>query len=333
MTRLTGIVFGLALALTLAPAMPVHAGGDAAAEAPVFYTLVAGDQQPTTLVERMGVQGPDAFREVLLWNPQLHNIYALTPGMRLRVPGIGPRPSFPAFEADYSKWKVIASETSKFAGSTPERVTNIIVSANAVNNFFDNAAHPYIGPRDSLSLKYLLGEISTRTGYVWGKAIGFEDGAPVDIPAIGGGICQLPTTIFPAAAKAGLDIVERSPHMYYPYFWYGYGDGFGFDATVAPPWGPDLVIRNLYDHPVRLFARIDSQAQTLTIQVYAPPQLTPFQVEIDGPYLYSGGRYVPIAQAGWVWWGAQAVVSQKVWVDGGMWNRPFWSTYQRDPNW
>lgn len=325
------VLIALALTLVPAPASAEERGG--AAEAAVFYTLVAGDHESARLLAHMGISGPDAFREVLLWNPQLHNIYALNAGTRLRVPGTGPRPAFPAFETDYSKWKIIGSHMSRFVGSPRERVTNIIVSANSVNNFFDNAAHPYIGPRDSLSLIYLLGEISTRTGYAWGKAIGLENGQPIDIPAIGGGICQLPSTVFPAAAKAGLDIVERTPHAYFPYYWWDYAEGFGFDATVAPPWGPDLVIRNLYDHPVRLFARVDTKAQTLTIEVWAPPQLTPFHVEIDGPYLYAGDRYIPSAQAGWVWWSARAVVSQKVWLDGGMWNRPFWSTYVRDPHW
>ena len=324
------LLIALALALVPAPASGEDRGGVTGAA--VFYTLVEGDHEPNQLLAHLGIDGPDAFRELLLWNPQLHNIYALTPGTRLRVPGVGPRPAFPAFETDYSKWKIIGSHTSRFVGSPGERVTNIVVSANSVNNFFDNAAHPYIAPRDSLSLTYLLGEISTRTGYTWGKAIGLENGELVDVPALGGGICQLPSTVFPAAAKAGLDIVERTSHAYFPYFYWGYPEGFGFDATVAPPWGPDLVIRNLYDHPVRLFARVDTDAQTLTIEVWAPPQLQPFHVEIDGPYLYAAGNYIPTAEAGWVWWSARAVVSQKVWVDGGMWNRPFWSTYKRDPH-
>jgi hypothetical protein len=322
----------IGVALTLAPT-PANGGEpNNAAQLAVFYTLVDDDREPAQLLMHMGIAGPDAFREMLLWNPQLHNIYALGAGTRLRVPGFGPRPAFPAFEADYSRWKIIGSHTSRFVGSPWERVTNIIVSANSVNNFFDNAAHPYIAPRDSLSLTYLLGEISLRAGYTLGKAIGFEDGKLIDVPAIGGGICQLPSTVFPAAAKAGLDIVKRTPHAYFPYFYWDYAEGFGFDATVAPPFGPDLVIRNLYDYPVRLFARVDTTKQSLTIEVWAPPQLTPFHVEIDGPYLYAAGSYIPTEQAGWVWWPAQAVVSQKVWLDGGMWNRPFWSTYMRDPH-
>ena len=327
---ISALTAALALTLVPAPANADERGGASAAA--IYYTVVEGDAQPTQLLTHMGLDGPDAFREMLLWNPQLHNIYALGPGTRLRVPGYGPRPAFPAFESDYSKWKIIGSHTSRFVGSPWERVTNIIVAANSVNNFFDNGTHPYISPRDSLSLTYLLGEISTRTGYTVGKAIGLENGELVDIPAVGGGICQLPSTVFPAAAKAGLDIVQRTNHAYFPYFYWGYAEGFGFDATVAPPYGPDLVVRNLYDYPVRFFARVDTTKQSLTIEVWAPPQLTPFLVQIDGPYLYSAGSYIPTEQVGWVWWAARTVVSQKVWVDGGMWNRPFWSTYLRDPH-
>ena len=209
-SRLVRLCFAMALGLALI-SQPANARDrEGAAETAVFYTLAEGDRDPSQLVTHMGIDGPDAFREVLLWNPQLHNIYALTPGTLLRVPGFGPRPVFPAFETDYSKWKIIGTHTSRFVGSPWERVTNIIVSANSVNNFFDNSAHPYISPRDSLSLTYLLGEISTRTGYTLGKAIGFEDGKLIDVPAVGGGICQLPSTVFPAAAKAGLDIVKRT---------------------------------------------------------------------------------------------------------------------------
>ena len=136
-----GAALLIALAFTLIPAPASGEDRGSATDAAVFYTLAEGDSDPNQLVAHLGIDVPDAFREVLLWNPQLHNIYALTPGTRLRVPGSGPRPAFPAFETDYSKWKIIGSHTSRFVGSPWERVTNIIVSANSVNNFFDNAAH------------------------------------------------------------------------------------------------------------------------------------------------------------------------------------------------
>src|SRR4029079_6636787 len=133
-----GLLMALAIALGPSTANADERGG--ASDSAVFYTLVDGDAQPTELLMHMGISGPDAFREMLLWNPQLHNIYALAPGTRLRVPGFGPRPSFPAFESDYSKRKIIGNHTTRFVGAPWERVTNIIVSAHAVDNSLPHSA-------------------------------------------------------------------------------------------------------------------------------------------------------------------------------------------------
>jgi len=35
-------------------------------------------------------------------------------GMRLRIPGTGARPAFPAFSTDFSQWRAIASHTTRF---------------------------------------------------------------------------------------------------------------------------------------------------------------------------------------------------------------------------
>ena len=296
-----------------------------------LYTLVAGDDDPDTLVEHMGVTAGEPFREILFWNPELHNVHALRPGMRLRRPASGPRPAFPAFNGDFATWRVIASHTTKFIGTPDYRVRNIVNGANAINNFFDDWRHPYIVPRDSLSLDWLLGDITLDKGYVWGHAILVVDGVATDVPAIGGGICQLPSTIFPAALKAGLDVTRRINHAYYPYFWWGYPEGFGIDATVSPPDGADLVIRNLYDYPVRLFMRADLAAQTLTTEVYGAPELVPYPTEIDGPWLVRNGETLAASDAGWVWWASMTVVRQRTRVDGGSWERAFWSYYVDDP--
>lgn len=294
-------VFAVLLAVVLATPAPAAAGTVLPVLEERYYTLVAGDNDPDVLVAHMGVTAGDPFREILMWNPKVHDVYGLGPGMRLRVPGSGARPAFPAYTTDLSRWVVIASHTTKFVGSPPERVANIINSANAVNNFFNDYRHPYVLPRDSLSLNWLLGDISVANGYVWGHAIGIYQGQFIDVPAIGGGICQLPSTIFPALMKAGLDVTTRSNHAYYPYFWWGYPEGFGWDATIQPPW-TDFVWRNLYDYPVRLFMRADLANWTLTAQVWAPPELVRYPTEIEGPFLVNGDRVTPTADAGWVWW-------------------------------
>jgi vancomycin resistance protein YoaR len=227
---------------------------------------------------------------------------------------------------------VVASHTSRFESSPPERVTNIVNSANAVNNFFNDWRHPFVRPRDSLSLIWLLGDISIENGYVWGHAIGTFEGRLVDIPAIGGGICQLPSTIFPAVMKAGLDVTTRYNHRYYPYFWWNYPEGFGWDATIQPPW-TDFVWRNLYDYPVRLFMRADLANWTLTAEVWAPPELVPYATTVDGPFLVNGSARVPTDEAGWVWWASTTVITQRTVLDGRAVPRSFWSYYGADPHW
>jgi vancomycin resistance protein YoaR len=131
--------------------------------------------------------------------------------------------------------------------------------------------------------------------------------------------------------KAGLDVTVRRNHSYYPYFWWGYPEGFGWDATIIPPQ-QDFQWRNLYDYPVRLFARVDRAAYTLRIEVWAPPELVPQETVIDGPYLIRDGKLIPTAQAGWVWWSSSTVIAQSIALDGTMVRRSFWSYYRQDPH-
>ncbi|MNG07089.1 VanW like protein [compost metagenome] len=65
---------------------------------------------------------------------------------------------------------------------------------------------------------------------------------------IGGGICQISSTLFNAADRAGLQIVQRYSHSrnvpYVPP---------GRDATVS--WyGPDFVFKNRYSQPILIRA-------------------------------------------------------------------------------
>ena len=128
-------------------------------------------------------------------------------------------------------------------------------------------------------------------------------------------------------------MTTRYNHSYYPYFWWGYPEGYGWDATVQPPW-TDFVWRNLYDYPVRLFMRADLAKWTLTAEVWAPPQLVPYATEIDGPYVVTlGDELIPTADLGFVWYAATTVITQTTTLDGKWVVRSFWSNYRRDPNW
>ena len=76
----------------------------------------------------------------------------------------------------------------------------------------------------------------------------------------------------------------------------------------------------------------DLARQTLTTDVYGPPELTPYPTEIDGPYVARNGEFIRTSEAGWVWWASRTVVWQRTRVDDRGWDRAFWSYYLDGPS-
>ena len=64
---------------------------------------------------------------------------------------------------------------------------------------------------------------------------------------VGGGTCQVSSTIFQAALLAGLDIVRRSPHSRPPKYALT-----GTDATVSYDDGIDLLLKNPWSFPIQI---------------------------------------------------------------------------------
>ena len=90
-----------------------------------------------------------------------------------------------------------------------------------------------------------LGEVSFRTGYRLGAAI--IGGRTVQDRALAGGICAVSTTLFNAAARAGLEILSRRPHYYYISRY-----PLGLDATVSD--AITMRFRNDTKHPILIKA-------------------------------------------------------------------------------
>jgi len=129
----------------------------------------------------------------------------------------------------------IASFSTTLQGRSPEQRHNIARAAAAL----DGAA---IEPGRTLSFNRTVGRIAADRGYLRADAIvrgRIEQ-------AVGGGICQVSSTLYNAALLAGLEIVERHPHT-----WPVHSVSPGRDAAVA--WGrSDLVIRNTEREAVAL---------------------------------------------------------------------------------
>lgn len=145
----------------------------------------------------------------------------------------------------------LAYGSSSFAGSSDTRATNVVVSAN-------NISYKLVGPGESFSFNDLLGPITVDNGFVEGTII-LGDWAASDL---GGGVCQVSTTVFRAAQNAGFRFPEWNPHSWRLGFYEADGSSPGLDAAIYQPNTPDefekdLVFENPLDSWLLLMMVID----------------------------------------------------------------------------
>ena len=148
--------------------------------------------------------------------------------------------------------ELIASGTTYFGGSSSARVHNIEVSAEK----FGGAVIP---PGGIFSFNSTIEAVS--------GANGFEDSAIIwgdrTAVGVGGGVCQVSTTVFRAALSAGFPLLERHNHGYVV-SWYG---DPGFDATIYTPY---VDFRFLNDSDAHLLVQpvVDSVVGILSFRFY-----------------------------------------------------------------
>lgn len=144
----------------------------------------------------------------------------------------------------------LGSYETYFKSSNKERTNNIELATEAINNHV-------LFPGDTFSFNEVVGKRTKEKGYMR---------APVIVKGelsedIGGGICQVSSTLFNAVNLNGIEMIERYSHSrevpYVPP---------GKDATVSW-WGPDLVFKNHYSHPILIQAK--SSDGTLLIKVFS----------------------------------------------------------------
>ncbi len=117
--------------------------------------------------------------------------------------------------------ELIGSGDSNFAGGNADRDANIYVATELLN-------HTLVPPGGTFSFNRAIGEITADKGYkdalvVVGDEVGRD---------IGGGVCQVSTTVFRAALNGGMPIGEWHPHTYrLPNYEAGSWSA-GFDASI-----------------------------------------------------------------------------------------------------
>ncbi len=153
----------------------------------------------------------------------------------------------------------LARGSSQFTGSADYRIHNIDVGSAHVDGTL-------VMPGETLAFNAALGPITYDRGFIDGLVIIADS----TLFAIGGGICQVSTTLFRAAFWAGLPVLERHKHLYRVYYYELGGWPIGFDASI---WQPDLDMRFVNDTPgaILITRRYDRVRQTLDFELWGTP--------------------------------------------------------------
>jgi vancomycin resistance protein YoaR len=163
--------------------------------------------------------------------------------------------------ADLGITELVAESTSYYYGSDSARVQNIRTSAASFHGVM-------VGPGEVFSMAEYLTDISLDNGYAEAPIIVGDQ----TVDGVGGGICQVSTTVFRTAFFAGFPIVERHPHAYRVYYYEQRSDGLidnalaGLDATVYVPL-VDFKFRN--DTPYWLLMETYPTETSLTWKFYS----------------------------------------------------------------
>lgn len=135
----------------------------------------------------------------------------------------------------------LSQKTTSLGGSSAARINNITKACASINGLVLN-------PGEVFSYNEALGQRTAAAGY---QAAGAYANGEV-VSELGGGICQVSSTLYYCTLYANLEITERYCH----YFGVSYLPA-GLDATVS--WGgPDFKFKNDRDYPIKIEAYVDS---------------------------------------------------------------------------
>jgi vancomycin resistance protein YoaR len=160
----------------------------------------------------------------------------------------------------------LATGRSYFALSIPGRDYNI---RKALNEHYNGILIPEGAEFSFNSFIEDFGSSGWRSAYVIFKGELEEQ--------LGGGICQVSTTMYRAALDAGLEIIDQRGHSLYVTYYQEYGDGL--DATIYPG-AQDLVFKNNTPGPILVLAYDDGF--DAYVQFYGTDDGR--EVTLEGPY-------------------------------------------------
>lgn len=157
---------------------------------------------------------------------------------------------------------LLATYSTKFNAGITNRVTNLKLASNKING-------TVLMPGETFSYNGIVGKRTVEAGYK--EASVYMNGQ--EVMGLGGGICQVSTTLFNAALLSNLEMVEVHNHQFVP----GYSST-GRDATVS--WGTkDFQFKNSRNYPIKIVSTISGG--TATVQIYGMKEPEEYDVNIS----------------------------------------------------
>ena len=239
----------------------------------------------------------------------------------LAVTMVDPEVSNDATAESLGVRELVYMESSFFYGSDAARIQNIQTAANEFLGIL-------VRPGETFSMASAMGDISLDNGY--SEALIIYNGKTIE--GVGGGVCQVSTTLFRTAFFAGFPINERHPHAYrVSYYEKVAGNSrnsnlAGLDATVYIPL-VDLKFTNDTPYWLLMEAYVYPGASRIDWKFYSTDDgrtmewtTTGLQntIEADEPIyeLNSELDAGEIRQVDWEAEGADVTVSRAVYLDG-----------------
>ena len=157
---------------------------------------------------------------------------------------------------------LLSTFSTNYSTRDTDRTTNLRLAANKING-------TVLMPGETFSYNQVVGARTIAAGYK--EAPIYVSGEVVD--GLGGGICQITSTLYNAVIYANLEIVERSNHQFVPSY-----VSASRDATVV--YGSiDFKFKNNRDYPIKLVCSVSGGVANF--QIFGMKTPDDYEVEIS----------------------------------------------------
>ena len=157
---------------------------------------------------------------------------------------------------------LLATYSTTFSTKNTNRSTNIRLATQKINGVV-------LMPGETFSYNQVVGKRTTASGFK--VAAVYSNGEVSE--GVGGGICQVSSTLYNAVLLSNLEVTERRNHTFHT----GYVPA-GQDATVS--WGaPDFKFKNNRNYPIRIVATVSGGK--ITTKIYGLKQADDYTVKIS----------------------------------------------------